>query len=449
MTTNFRYAKIKYNLIKRNKAHGHEWQKVKVLKMKVKNNAQNEVIVNTVEVKEVIVNNEAVANATESEGTNMEIKEETQEVIAEAQDSTVEERTHEADTVAQEVEAQAQTDESAPVDKKAEYIANLDKKLRTFPRKLTIADLIGYRMYGLETWLSAQRQPSHTANKALEIIDSALNGIPCGVVSLGVNTDDNTLCTINGSSRIDDFIKYYTGAVGKKDATYKDLPKEVAKKFLAFELSIDWHVGTEKELIRDFKNLNNDVALTGGQKAVTNLVGSGAMDIIAKLGSHSLFAKMFSARQLQKQEQNNCLFLILANITDCYNAKIDKVTESLASKDLSTLDVNKLIYIFDKIESADVELTKFKFIHLAHLMYIGDCWKSKSLHHAFDVDMVNDTAISVAVSVNYTTSGTNSSEVNTKRIESMAKKLYVHFSTAQAEAPQTAQAVETLDPDTL
>jgi len=401
--------------------------------MTVKNNAKA-----NAKTQEVIAQNEAVAQATESEGTNMEIKGET------AQAET--ERTQ-ADTQPQD-EPQADTT-GAPVDKKAEYIANLDKKLRTFPRKLTIADLIGYRMYRLETWLSAQRQPSHTANKALEIIDSALNGVPCGVVSLGVNTDDNTLCTINGSSRIDDFIKYYTGAVGKKDATYKDLPKEVAKKFLAFELSIDWHVGTEKELIRDFKNLNNDVALTGGQKAVTNLVGSSAMDIVSRLNTHSLFAKMFSARQLQKQEQNNCLFLILANIMDCYNAKIDKITESLAGKDMDGLNVEKLIYIFDKIESADVELTKFKFIHLAHLMYIGDCWKSKSLHHAFDVDMVNDTAISVAVSVNYTTSGTNSSEVNVKRIESMAKKLYLHFSTAQVEAPQTAQAVETLDPDTL
>lgn len=392
----------------------------------------------TQEVKEVIV------EEVKKEGTNMEIKEEVKEVIADtqAQDTgaQADEPTN-ADTQAQEAEQ--------PVDdRKAKYIADLDKKLRLFPRHLTIGELIGYRLHGCETWLKGQRTPSHTANKAMEIIDSALQGIPCGVITLGLNTEDNTISTINGSSRIDDFIRFYLNEIGKKESQFKDLPKEVATKFLAHKLSIDWLQGTEKELIRDFKNLNNDIALTGGQKAFTNLVGTGAIDTVCMLNQHTVFAKMFSARQLQKQEQNNCLFLILANILDCYNAKIDKVTSELASKDLSTIDIEKLVYIFDKIESADVELTKFKFIHLAHLMYVGDCWKSKSLHHKFDVDAIDDTAIAVAIGVNYATSGTNSNDMNIDRIAKMAKKLYIHLTTAEPATPAKPQN-DVLDPESL
>ena len=381
--------------------------------MKVKNNAQNEVIVNTVEEKEV------GTMKAQNEAQAQEANEETN-----AQDTAI------AD------------------ERKAKYVSDLMAKLRLFPRTLTIGDLIGYRLHGGETWLKGQRTPSHTPNKAIEIIESALQGIPCGVITLGLNTDDNTISTINGSSRIDDFIRFYLNEIGKKENQFKDLPKDVASRFLSHKLTIDWLQGTEKELIRDFKNLNNDIALTGGQKAFTNLVGSSAIDVVCQLNQHTVFSQMFSARQLQKQEQNNCIFLALANILDCYNAKIDKVTSDLASKDLSAIDIEKLIYIFDKIESAEVELNKFKFVHLVHLMYIGDCWKSKTLHHAFTVDDIDDTAISVAVGVNYATSGTNSNDMNIDRIAKMAKKLYLHFATTAPVAPQQAQN-DVLDPESL
>lgn len=334
--------------------------------------------------------------------------------------------------------------------RRAEKIEGLRKKMSVYPQKMTIAELCAYRKYGLETWLKCQRTPSHTSTAAMKIIESALEGIKCGVITLGENIETGEISTIDGSSRIDDFIRYHDGAIGKKDAKYADLTVEQKKAFLAHELTVDWIVGTEKELIRDFLNLNSSTALTGGQKAVTHLAGSSAMEIVAKLSKHSIFDTMLSSRQIQKQEPNNILFLILANLTDCYNAKIDKVTEALANKDMDGIDVDRLTYIFDKIESADVELNKYKLVHLAHLMYLGDCWKSKNLHHTFEVDDMDDTAIGNAVSVNFATSGTNSADANAERIAKMAKKMYIHFMGVATAPTQTkTEAEETLDPDTL
>ena len=386
-------------------------------------------------------NTNAKLNAIENEMAEMNATPETMEEVI-TSDAVEPEKTAE--------ELLKEKERSEKEARKQAFILALENKLKLYPRKLTIKELIAFRQFGIESWLEGQRRPSHTPNDALAIIDSALQGIPCGVITLGVDTETGELHTINGSSRIDDFIAFYTGKISRKDNGYKDLPKETIEKFKAFELSIDWVFGTKKELIRDFKNLNNDVSLTGGQKAFTNLVGTSSMNIVNQLNTHAVFNQMFSARQVQKQEANNCIFLILANITGTYNAKIGKVTENLASVDFTEFDVDKMLYIFDKLHSADVELSKFKFIHLAHLMYIQECWKSKNMRYNFEIDEIDDNAISMAIGVNYSTAGTNSADVNATRIEGMARKLYIYFKGTAPQAPKTAkQAEDTLDPDTL
>lgn len=335
--------------------------------------------------------------------------------------------------------------EAVTSDKKTEAIERLETTLRIYPRTLTIAELIGYRKH-IETWLKAQRTPSHTDPIAMRIIESALAGAPCGTITLGHNTENDTISTIDGSSRIDDFIRYAENRLGKKDNKFSDLPADQQRAFLSTTLDIVWRQGTEKELIRDFRNQNSNVPLTGGQKATTHLVGSEAMDIIARIAGHSIFETFLSERQIQKQENNAIAVLILSNIVGCYNAKADKITEALASADLTDLDTDKITYILDRIEAADVSLGKYSLVHMAHIMYMGDCWKSKNLHRSFDIDELDDTAISVGVSVPFATSGTNSAEANDERIAKVAKKLYIHL----LGTPEKPSAnVEALDPATL
>ena len=91
--------------------------------------------------------------------------------------------------------------------------AELINLLAVYPKHLTVKQLIKYRALKIENWLACQRTPSHTPTKALEIVDSAINNKFCGYITLGVNTDDGTINTIDGSSRINDFINYYFGAI--------------------------------------------------------------------------------------------------------------------------------------------------------------------------------------------------------------------------------------------
>ena len=327
-------------------------------------------------------------------------------------------------TVAENAPVEETTEDTTTEEKKKQLAVELDKKLHAFPRKLTIGDLILYRTLEVETWLNTQRTPSHTVNDALKIIDSAINGRSCGVITLGHNTDDDSIVTVNGSSRIDDFIRFYYNKIGKKESQYKDLPTDTQKKFLSHQLSIDWLEGDEKSLTVDFINLNNNTALTGGQKAYGNLIGSSAIDIVNALNKHEVFESFLSKRQIVKQEQNNILFLILANIFDCYSSKIDKVTGSLATKDCNSIDVDKLQYIFDRIVESEVEINKYKLIHLAHLLYVGECCKSKSLRKAFNIEDITNADLAVFIAVNYKKEGTNSSDMNQDRIKKMSAKMY-------------------------
>ena len=330
--------------------------------------------------------------------------------------------------IAENVEVESEKTELSKEEKRELVKMKLAKKLEEFPRTLTIRELIYYRHLGLETWLNVQRTPSHDKPKAIAIIKSAIDNISCGVITLGINTDDNdAIVTVNGSSRIQDFINFYTGELSSKELEFKELSVEQKAKFLNHKLTIDWLKGTEKQLAIDFKNHNNDTALTGGQKALTNLVGSDAMTIVNTLSKHSVFNTFLSPRQIQKQENNNAIFLLLSNICGCYNAKIDTVTTELANKDLSYIDLDKLVAIFDKVEKSQAELTKFKLVHFTHIAYIGKCVKSKNFTFDFELDDLTDSAINNAISVNYNNAGTNSASQNDIRITSMSKRLYQYF----------------------
>lgn len=384
------------------------------------------------------------------------VKEELQEVEETLKAMEEDKEVEKVDKVKEEPETIGKDEQTAN-----EITNNLKAALELNARKLCIRDLIVFRSWGVEEILDRQRTPSHTKKLALEIIASALNGVSCGVITIGHNTETGRYSIINGGSRTTDFIDYYNNELsgkaemideeGKKVSfevpLYKELTKAQQKLFLEFTLSIDWINGTSAQLARDYKNLNNNTALTGGQKAMVNL-SSNAIDIVRQLNTHPVFKLAFSDRQLQKEEQNNVLYLLLANITGCYASSINKVTSNLADKDLSGIDIDRIKYIFDKIEEAQVDLTKFKLIHLAHILYIGDCWKSKSLHIEFNLDDITAQDIAVATTVNYKTSGTNSAVMNEQRINEMAKRLYQQLYAVQ-HAPKEEPKEEVLDPDEL
>lgn len=348
------------------------------------------------------------------------------------------------------VEEPAKEDEpvAKPLTKAQEdYLSALERNMRKKIPQLRISDIIMFRTLGLEESIKAQRTPSHTTKDSLDIIDSALQGIDVGVITLGFNTDTNGICIVNGGSRTQDFCDFYNGKIGRKDMKWDNLTAGQAKAFLAHKVNIVYNTGTTKELARDFKNCNSNTALTGAQKVRGDLIDTPIETALEELNSHPIFKTMLSDRNLQKQEQNQWLYLIFSNILDCYNAKISKVVESLAGMREGQIDTHKLSRIFDLIESANLDISKYKFIHLAHLMYIGDCWKSKNQHTRFEADDVTPVAMGTAISVKYATTGVNSATENEKRIDTMSKKLYSFFN--QPAKADEAPAMQMIDPSDL
>lgn len=326
--------------------------------------------------------------------------------------------------------------------RKADLLERLEKRVY----KLAIKDLILLRSEGIEVVMKTQRTPSHTDKQALDIIESAIAGKSCGVITIGWNTTDNCYHIVNGGSRTTDFIKFFKGQLASKDLSFKGLTDEQKVKFLSHKLTIDWLVGTREQLDEDFKNYNNNKALTGGQKAITEL-GYTNVDLVKELASHEIFKKILSPRQIQNEEPNNIIILTLATIYDKYNAQTKKVYENVGGLDLSTLDINKLVYIMDKLVECEIELDKYKLIHLMALLYIGKATKSKNNVINFNVDDLSNDQIALISTVSFSKSGTNSADEQKKRIESINKKAFNVLS--EKVATQTTVKADVFDPSML
>lgn len=275
-----------------------------------------------------------------------------------------------------------------------------------------------------------QRTPSHTAKKALEIVESLKSGKYCGILTFS-KIDEDKFAILDGSSRLQDLEDYVNGKIFttstktdtieegdttkvikcKVNNTFSSLSDMEKNNFLqySFPVVILENNGIS-ERAETFVNVNDGVTLSNFQKTKGN-ISEVIVEMENILKSSNIIHHIFSDRLIQKDEVSALCFQILANVYECYNATTKKLVENVNKLDLTEFDLVKFRTILDKFDG--VEVTVSKYVIASHIVNLYQSSLNIEELPVFDNRILFDVQ----------TQGANSTPANEKRLEKSVQVL--------------------------
>lgn len=303
-------------------------------------------------------------------------------------------------------------------------------------KKVNVGDLIKGVNNGEIIREAYQRTPSHDLKFSRAIIDSILNNKDIGVITLA-ECENNKIAILDGSSRLQDIedfvsnklamskevVEVFTNTKGetlekasKLDYYYKDLNETQKTQFNNFNINIlIYKETTLEERVEKFRNLNTSTALSNVQKSkgLSNVVVD---ELEAYLKSKAFITKLFTTRQIQKDELYSVASLIIANLTNNYSSSYTKLVENIKGVKQDELHVEQVYDIIDRIDGAIIEgaidcsFNKYNIIHLIISLY----------NH---YDIIEQVELNNSLFPAIATQGANSGAKNTERQELVEKAL--------------------------
>jgi len=281
-----------------------------------------------------------------------------------------------------------------------------------------------------------QRTPSHDKKFGQGIIKSLLNGQDVNIITLA-KTETGKLAILDGSSRLQDITNFingnltltetateiYTNAKGetlekntKIERAFTDLPETVKSQFMETTVLCRIIEGLDINGRFDkFLQLNNSTSLSNVQKSKGL-----SSELLETLNDYLLckpfINKVFSLRNIQKDEIYGLSVLILANIGNVYNASYVKMLDNVKKLTVETVDIDKIKEIVDIIDQAfqdetiTVSVNKYNIVHLINGLYNN-------------YDNLNNITVDNNLFPNIATTGANSSVKNDERQKLIDKAL--------------------------
>ena len=281
-----------------------------------------------------------------------------------------------------------------------------------------------------------QRTPSHDKKFGQGIIKSLLNGQDINIITLA-KTETGKLAILDGSSRLQDIVNFidgnltltetateiYTNSKGetlekstKIERTFAELPETVKSQFMETTVLCRIIEGLDINGRFDkFLQLNNSTSLSNVQKSKGL-----SSELLETLNDYVLckpfINKVFSLRNIQKDEIYGLSVLILANVGNVYNASYVKMLDNVKKLTNETIDIDKIKEIVDIInqafddETITVSVNKYNLVHLINALYNN-------------YDNLNNITVDNNLFPNIATTGANSSVKNDERQKTVDKAL--------------------------
>lgn len=311
--------------------------------------------------------------------------------------------------------------------------------MKNIAKNYTVKELLEMVADGRIIRESLQRTPSHDEKKAKEILTSLKSGKYCGVLhfaKIGENENKQPILScLDGSSRLKDLENYKNGkiffikkvtetkiengtttTINKKiNETYNDLLEKEKADFDNYVFNcIILEDLEEAGRCETFRNINNSTALSTIQKNKGN-VSADLQNIIDLVANSKILLRIFTPRQMQKDEHIMLTYTTLANIYGVYTASNKKLTDEVNKLDLSTFNFDRFSLILSKFDSIDTNTNKYCLISLLTQLYCSDILTMEKLENT---ENFNNTVVWTP-----DTAGANSENENGKRLDKAKDKL--------------------------
>lgn len=281
-----------------------------------------------------------------------------------------------------------------------------------------------------------QRTPSHDKKFGQGIIKSLLNGQDINIITLA-QTEVGKLAILDGSSRLQDIQNFingdltltetateiYTNSKGetlekstKIERTFTELSETVKSQFMETTVLCRIIEGLDINGRFDkFLQLNNSTSLSNVQKSKGL-----SSELLESLNEYLLckpfINKVFTSRNIQKDEVYGLSVLILANIGNVYNASYVKMLDNVKKLTNDDIDIDRIKEIVDTInqafndETITVSVNKYNLVHLINALYSN-------------YDNLKNIVVDNNLFPNIATTGANSSVKNDERQKAVDKAL--------------------------
>ena len=246
-------------------------------------------------------------------------------------------------------------------------------------QKITVGEILEGVKSGEIIRETFQRTPSHDTKKALEILNNIRCGRYAGGLTFAEIAENGKMSIIDGSSRIKDLENFVADAVfdtetktekeetdagtktikTKVNRTFSNMSEVEKHAFMSYSFPLVVLENTTlAERVDAFVNVNSSVALSSIQKN-KGVISDKLNEIIQVTLDAPIIQRVFTKRQVQKDEVVAWVYVVLANIYDKYTATNKKLVEAVNGLDLSEFDLTKYtnaLFLFDDIE---IEINKY------------------------------------------------------------------------------------------